>query len=130
MKVFVDTGYYYARIDRSDQWHEAARRAVRPGMAFVTSNLVVNETLALLQKRRLFSAAVVFLRELRGPGAIEVIHVDPALQAQGWDLFYRWGRSGATPVDCVSFALMRSLSIRKAFAFDRHFQEAGFETLR
>lgn len=39
MRVFVDTGYCYARIDRSDQRHEAARRAVRPGMVFVTSNL-------------------------------------------------------------------------------------------
>ena len=32
-------------------------------------------------------------------------------------------------VDYVSFAVMRRLGIRQAFTNDRHFQEAGFETL-
>ena len=131
MKVFVDTGYYYARIDRSDQYHERARRAAKPGMVFVTSNLVVNETLALLQKRRHLSAAWAFLTDLRAsaPPPVEVVHVDGPLQAQAWELFHRWSRSGATPVDGASFAVMRALSIRKAFTFDRHFRGAGFEIL-
>ena len=130
MKVFVDTGYYYARIDRSDQRHAAACRAVRPGMIFVTSNLVVNETVALLQRRRLLPASLTFLRELRTAGSVELIHIDAVLQAQAWELFHRWSASGATPVDCSSFAVMRSLAIRKAFSFDTHFRDSGFEILR
>lgn len=31
--------------------------------------------------------------------------------------------------DCVSFAVMQSLGISKAFAFDSHFDVLGFERL-
>ena len=33
-------------------------------------------------------------------------------------------------VDCVSFLGMRQLNLKTAFAFDRDFNEQGFETLR
>jgi predicted nucleic acid-binding protein len=29
--------------------------------------------------------------------------------------------------DCVSFAVIRRLGLRKVFCFDRHFQEQGIE---
>jgi predicted nucleic acid-binding protein len=38
------------------------------------------------------------------------------------------GRKKLSLVDCVSFGIMREAGIRKAFAFDRHFTEQGFET--
>ena len=43
---------------------------------------------------------------------------------------YQQGQVG-TPgiVDHVSFAVMRRLGIQQAFTNDRHFSEAGFETL-
>ena len=31
--------------------------------------------------------------------------------------------------DCVSFAMMRRLGIGAAFAFDRHFRDAGFQMI-
>ena len=62
------------------------------------------------QARGFFPAAVTFLKE-------------------AWDLFARWGSAGANAVDCVSFAIMRRLSIEKAFTFDELFRLAGFETL-
>jgi predicted nucleic acid-binding protein len=36
------------------------------------------------------------------------------------------GRRNLSIVDCTSFELMRSLGVKKAFAFDRHFKEQGF----
>jgi len=33
-------------------------------------------------------------------------------------------------VDCVSFELMRRLGLARAFCFDSHFDEQGFETIR
>ncbi len=33
-------------------------------------------------------------------------------------------------VDAVSFEVMRRMGLRHAFAFDRHFEVAGFEVLR
>jgi len=130
MTAFVDTSFYIARIMARDQWHEKALRAVRPNISFFTSALVINETISLLQARGFFSAAVGFLRETRLGGGVSIIYPDAVLQSDGWDLFARWGPAGANAIDCVSFAVMRKLSIRKAFSFDEHFRTAGFDILR
>jgi uncharacterized protein len=129
VRVFIDTSYYVARMLPKDQWHRASIRAVKPGMIFFTSSLVINEAISLLQSRGYFSAALTFLGEARRNEEVPIIYPDAALQAEGWDLFGRWGGAGANAVDCVSFAMMARLGIRKAFTFDAHFRTAGFEIL-
>ncbi len=130
MTAFVDTSFYIARVMPRDQWHEKALRAVRPGISFFTSAFVINETISLLQSRGYFSAAISFLREARLSQDVSIVYPDAVMQSEGWNLFARWGPAGANAVDCVSFAVMRKLSIRKAFTFDAHFRTAGFEILR
>lgn len=95
----------------------------------ITSSLIVSETIALLQARAFLSAAIEFLREARSIPYVQVVQVDSVIQSEAWDLFVRYGGSGANPVDCSSFAVMRRMGITKAFKFDRHFRAAGFETL-
>jgi len=129
MRVFVDTSYYVARIMPRDQWHGAALEAVQPEMTFFTSSLIVNEVISLLQSRGHLSAALTFLESVRRSDQVQITYPDPALQTEAWDLFGRWGGSGATGVDCVSFAMMSRLGIRMAFTFDAHFRAAGFETI-
>jgi len=127
--VFLDTGYFIAVQVEADQWHGIAVRALHAGLRLVTSSLVINETIALLQARSQFSTALDFLRRIRVEPTTEIVYVDPVLQSEAWDLFHRWGGSGANPVDCATFAIMRRLNIKKAFSFDRHFRTAGFEIL-
>jgi hypothetical protein len=129
VRIFVDTSYYIARMMPREQWHRASIRAVKPGMIFFTSSLVINETISLLQSRGYFSAALTFLGRARRNEEVQIVHPDPVLQAEAWELSGRWGSAGANAVDCVSFAMMARLGIRKAFAFDAHFRTAGFETL-
>jgi uncharacterized protein len=129
VRIFVDTSYYVARMMPRDQWHRTSIRAVKPGMVFFTSSPIVNETISLLQSRGYFSAALTFLDRVRRNEGVQIVHPDPEVQAEAWDLFARWGSAGANAVDCVSFAIMARLGIRKAFAFDAHFRAAGFDTL-
>jgi hypothetical protein len=112
-----------------DQWHRASISAVKPGMVFFTSSLVINETISLLQSRSYFSAALTFLERARRNEEVQIVHPDPVLQAEAWDLFGKLGSVGANAVDCVSFAMMARLGIRTAFAFDSHFRAAGFDIL-
>jgi predicted nucleic acid-binding protein len=128
--VFVDSGFYIAFLVPRDQWFDAAERAARTAIRTVTSSLVVNETVSLLQARGLLSTALAWLNEIRVDPDTQIVYVDAVLQSEAWDLFHRLGASGANAVDCASFAIMRRLNIRKAFTFDRHFRTAGFEILR
>ena len=130
MTVFLDTGYFIALQVERDQWHALAVQAIRPGLRLVTSSLVINETVSLLQARGLFSTALEFLQGIRSDSDIQIVYVDPALQSEAWDLFQRLGGSGANAIDCSSFAVMQSLQIRKSFTFDHNFRTAGFEILR
>ena len=127
MRIFIDTSFFIALTMKRDQWHVRARGAMPSEMSLVTSSLVVNETISLLQARGYFSDALVFLREVRGNEHLEMLYVDPALQSQAWDEFSRWGAMGANAVDCVSFSLMKNYGIRRALTFDQHFRLAGFE---
>ena len=73
--------------------------------------------------------ALTFLDHVRRNEEVQIVHPDPVLQAEAWNLLGRWGSAGANAVDCVSFAMMARLGIRKAFTFDAHFRAAGFDTL-
>jgi predicted nucleic acid-binding protein len=127
--VFADTSYFLALLDARDQWHHKARKALQPGLSVITSCEVINETVTWLQRRNFLSAALVFLAEIRRNPKLEIVYPDSGIQAEGWDFYHRWGGGGATAVDCTSFAIMKSRRIRKAFTFDKHFRDAGFEIL-
>lgn len=127
MKAFVDTSLFVALVLKRDQWHRRARRALKPRPDLYTSSAVINETVSLLQQRGYFSAALEFLRSVRQDGDMRIIHADPVLQTRAWDGYAQWGASGANAVDCLSFAVMRELGIRRALTFDQHFRSAGFE---
>jgi len=43
------------------------------------------------------------------------------------DLFSKFADQKVSFTDCVSFVLMRRHRLQRAFAFGRHFVEAGFE---
>ena len=130
MKVFVDTDYYIALISRQDQWHAKASAAVHSDLAAYTSSLVINETISLLQARGFLSTALEFLVESRHNASLRIVYAEADIQRDAWELFARWSGAGANAVDCVSFAIMKQYAISKAFTFDRHFETAGFETLR
>jgi predicted nucleic acid-binding protein len=126
MTAFADTSFFVALLVKQDQWHSRAARASRANLSLVTSSLVINETISLLQARGHFSEALVFLREIRRDEQVEIFYPDAAVQSQAWEEFNRWGGMGANAVDCVSFTLMRKYSVRKALTFDAHFRMAGF----
>jgi len=127
--VFLDTCYFVAFLVPSDQWFQKAVDAARADFRAVTSSLVVNETVSLLQARGLLSTALAWLSGIRADPKILIIYVDAALQVEGWSLYHRYAGAGANAIDCASFAVMRSLNIKQAFTFDQHFRAAGFEIL-
>ena len=131
-KVYVDTSAFYALIDRSDRYHAQAS-ALWPdllddGIAMITSNYVVWETVGLLQKKIGFAAASLWHKDILG--VLDVQWVNPSGYQQAFELWLSLGRKRLSLVDCVSFVTMYQHDIEKAFCFKKHFQEHGFELLQ
>lgn len=123
MSILVDTGAWYAIADASDRHHEAAARFyTEPAgqAAWVTTDLILAETWALLSSHLGRPAALTFWETLREARI-------PILTPDGADLEAAWRIASAYPdqtfsfVDCVTFALMERSGIAEAFAFDSHF---------
>jgi uncharacterized protein len=129
--VFLDTVGLIAILNRSDQWRASALaafdslKACRRG--FVTTELILYEAGNALARTSLRGAVANLREELRDQGRI-VSSADADCES-AWQL-YRHGQAGqASIVDCVSFVVMRRLSLTDAFTNDQHFVAAGFTTL-
>ena len=127
-RVFVDTSAAYALLDGGDAAHSRARRAftrLRDREApLVTTSYVLVETCALVARRLGLDALRTFREELAP--LVEVVWVDGATHEAALDLVLARRRGTLSLVDACSFVVMRRERIDEAFAFDRHFTEAGF----
>jgi predicted nucleic acid-binding protein len=129
--IFVDTGAWYAAEVEDDVNHEVARKflgQVSKGTHGVplTTDYVLDEAMTLLRSRRNLDAATSFAGKVRSSSSVRIAWVDESLFEKGLEIFSNSERRTWSFTDCTSFALMRQLSVSEAFAFDRHFREAGF----
>lgn len=60
---------------------------------------------------------------------VEIIHVDPMLDKQAWELLKNRPDKEWSLVDCSSFVLMQQRGMIEAFTTDHHFEQAGFMRL-
>ncbi len=131
MTAFVDTSALLAVLHAGDANHSGAarrwRRLVEADERLVTTSYVLVETLALLQ-HRFGLAAVGDFQDAVAP-LLATVWVDAELHAEGVAGLLTARRRELSLVDCVSFACMRRQEIARAFHFDRHFTEQGFEAV-
>ena len=61
---------------------------------------------------------------------MQVVHVSPELEGRALTWLQKHDERPYSFVDATSFAVMRSLKMREALAFDGDFAAAGFTELR
>lgn len=131
MTIFVDTSALYALLDRDDQMHRRAaetwERLLRDGSVVITTNYVVVETSALVQ-RRLGGDAVQALHTALLP-LLSIEWIGEAVHSAAVQVLLGSARRKLSLVDCTSFPVMRAAGAGSAFCFDAHFRQQGFELL-
>lgn len=131
-RLFVDTAAWAAlEMGNDPNYRRALEFRLGPGRKYgwVTTNWVIWETVTLLRYRGTHAkAAQFYLRVTESPG-LEIIRVSPEYEALGWKIFQRYDDKMFSGVDCVSFAIMKTLRIDSAFTFDSDFRQAGFAVL-
>lgn len=133
-RIFVDTGAWLAGFYQRDQYHVAAVpefRALRQQRSeWVVTDLVLAELHVHLVRAVGPASAAGFLETVKANPLVREVYVDEELQRAAMvDWLLRFSDQPFSFTDAVSFAAMRSLGIRTAFTFDRHFAVAGFEVV-
>jgi uncharacterized protein len=133
--IFADTAGWGHLVDPTQAYHERAatmyRRARQQGHTFVTTNYILTEVVALLMSplRIPHAQIIAFIRGLKTSPHVHIVHVDPTLDAQAWQLFIERPDKEWSLVDCASFVVMLQRGLREAFTTDHHFEQAGFVCL-
>ena len=127
--IFIDTSGLYAVLDRDDLHHAAARAAwadiLRTSDTMLTHNYALVEMYALCQGR-LGLAALRAVEDTIVP-LLRVQWIAESQHRAAVQMALAADRRKLSVVDCASFLIMREQRIAKAFTFDRHFGEQGFE---
>ncbi|MBM4319426.1 MAG: type II toxin-antitoxin system VapC family toxin [Deltaproteobacteria bacterium] len=131
MRAFVDTSAFLALLDGGDRFHRQAveiwDRLVDEAATLVTSNYIVLETNAIVQRRLGMEALQVFTDEVQN--GVTVFWVGEELHQTATAAQLVALRRQLSLVDCTSFQVMRQLGLKDAFTFDEHFGEQGFRLL-
>jgi predicted nucleic acid-binding protein len=131
MSIFIDTSAVYALLDRDDADHKKAKKMLVDLLdsenTLITSNYVLVESFALIQNRLGLEAARRFQEDMIP--LINIEWVNAGTHKSGMSALLAASRRKLSLVDCVSFEIMRTLGIKRVFAFDSHFTEQGFQCL-
>lgn len=129
--VFLDSSFFKGLIDPKDDFYQKANRIWLKfrdnAIELVTSNYTIDETLTLLRSRCNLETAIK-LRNLlvENSQIVKIARVTVEDEAKAWQWFVKdWSKLSFT--DCVSFAVMKRLGVKRAAAFDEHFKKAGFK---
>lgn len=128
--IFVDTSFFKALIDPKDEFYSKAseiwKTVTDAKLALVSTNFILDEMLTLMRKRCGMEAVERIRTDLLETKLIKIIRVTITDEAKAWDWFIKdWSDLSFT--DCVSFAVMKRLDLKKVLTFDNHFSRAGFE---
>jgi predicted nucleic acid-binding protein len=130
LTVFLDTSAVLAVLDAGDLHHPEAdaiwQRLLASNERLLSTNYVLVETFALVQRRLGMDAVRAVEREI--VPLLDVHWVDAeAHQAAITRFLQTASRRGPSLVDCSSFEVMHRHGVQRAFAFDPHFSEQGFD---
>ena len=132
-RLFVDTAGWMALADSRDHAHAGARQVrdthLIDGGILITTDYVVDETLTLIRVRLGLRAAAQWWTLVDASTRIQWEWIDPARAEKARAWFFGWADKAFSFTDCTSFVVMEELGLKQALTTDRHFRQAGFESL-
>lgn len=129
MNIFADTSALYAVLDADDSKHTKAKqfwdKIIKCDDILLCHNYILVETSALVLRRLGMEAVYIFEQDI--VPILRIFWVSKEVHHAAISAQLIANRHSLSLVDCVSFEVMRRTGVRKAFAFDRHFRDYGYE---
>jgi len=129
-RIFVDTLYWIAIINRKDQWHQAAKKVSRTLLEchLITTEEVLTEVLNAFCEagRVLRQEAVEFVRDLHDDQNVTIHPQSSQTFLSGLNLYKARPDKGYSLTDCISMNVMRQEEITEVLTNDDHFTQERF----
>lgn len=129
-EAFIDTSFAVALVNTKDHHHlEAVELSFKyDGVSLITTDCILYEIGNSLA-RALRAQAVTIINNFLSSDEIEVVKIDETIFRLAFEMYRSHTDKTWGLVDRASFVVMRERGISKALSSDRHFNQAGFETL-
>ncbi|MBX3267195.1 MAG: type II toxin-antitoxin system VapC family toxin [Acidobacteria bacterium] len=132
-KVFVDTLYFVALINKNDQWRSKSieAKARLSDARFVTTEMVLIEVLNFLSEygETLRKQVSLFVRDVLEDVEFDVVAYTETTLLNGLELYETRLDKGYSLTDCISMNVCREMGIQEILTHDRHFEQEGFSIL-
>ena len=132
-RLFCDTSFFYACLDRGDANHDRARALAEDAAAsragFWTTWDIVSETVTLLRHRGNFQTALTFLDDVKP--RLHIVRYGDRVRDEAEKVFRRYGAEHRLSLcDAISFVVVTTLLGRMpCLAFDEDFRRLGMTVL-
>lgn len=131
MTLFVDSSAWIGLFGEADKYHQLASHAftslgTQP-QRLITSDYIIDETLTHILITYGRHNALRFGRWVLSASFVDKIWIDEVVWQAAWEMFQRYDDKQWAFTDCTSFVLMRQHNLHRAFTFDHHFAQAGFQ---
>jgi predicted nucleic acid-binding protein len=128
-KVFADTFYFLALLNKRDEAHARAVESAACLEQIVTSEWVLTDLADGLASSRNRGMFLRTRRELLSDENVQVVPLDLELYEEGVKLYTSRPDKQWSLTDCTSFVIMQREGITEALTGDHHFEQAGFVAL-
>ena len=129
-RVFADTLFVVALVNRRDQYHDMAVELADQFENFpllITDAVLIEIASALARKYKI--DAIKVIEHALASEEVRVVRLTPQLFDRAFEEYKKFRDKEWSLVDCISFIVMRDEGVDRALTFDKHFEQAGFEIL-
>lgn len=122
--IFADTSALFALFSPNDEWHDSAVNWFKSNRTkLILTDYIVDELLTLAISRGNKEFALKISKGLRNLASVEKVTEEDFYSA--WKIFDAFQDKNWSLTDCTSYVFMERYDIKKAFAFDLHFDQFG-----
>jgi len=128
--ILVDTGAWFALVDRNDPDHQAVADAVRENNGrLLTTNFILDETLTLTRVRLGWNVAMCPGTVLRTGKLARLVRISTRDEEEAWTIFSAYSGKRFSFTDCTSFALCKRMKLERCLAIDRYFRSYSLQCI-
>jgi uncharacterized protein len=127
--VFADTSYFIALLSPTDAAYEQAVEYAQLIDRFVTTEWTLLELADGLSDSNDRPRFLTIRNSLLANPMVEVVPLDMELHLRAIELYNSRSDKEWSLTDCVSFVVMGDHKMTEALTTDRHFEQAGFQSL-